>query len=256
MPLRLIARLDIKAPNLVKGIRLEGLRVIGDPAEHAARYVAQGADEIHYQDIVASLYNRNSIADLVRATAERIFVPLTVGGGIRSVADIRALLRAGADKVCINTAAVRRPEFIHEAATTFGSQCVVVAIEAIKQTDGTWKAFTDNGREHTGLNARDWALRAVEMGAGEILLTSVDREGLGKGMDLDFIRALARDVPVPVVAHGGVGEPQHLVEAAALGVDAIAVAGVLHYKKFTVGQLKAALNAAGHLVRIDAVAAA
>ncbi|MEK7416069.1 MAG: imidazole glycerol phosphate synthase cyclase subunit [Planctomycetota bacterium] len=256
MPLRLIARLDIKAPNLVKGIRLEGLRVIGDPAEHAARYVAQGADEIHYQDIVASLYNRNSIADLVRATAERIFVPLTVGGGIRSVADIRALLRAGADKVCINTAAVHRPEFIREAATTFGSQCVVVAIEAIKQTDGTWKAFTDNGREHTGQNARDWALRAVEMGAGEILLTSVDREGTGKGMDLDFIRALARDVPVPVVAHGGAGEPQHLVEAAALGVDAIAVANVLHYKKFTVGQLKAALAAAGHLVRIDAVAAA
>lgn len=252
MPLRLIARLDIKAPNLVKGVRLEGLRVIGDPAEHAARYVAQGADEIHYQDIVASLYNRNSIADLVRATAERIFVPLTVGGGVRSVADIRALLRAGADKVCINTAAVHRPEFIREAASTFGSQCVVVAIEAIRQAPGRWEAFTDNGREHTGLDARDWARRAVELGAGEILLTSVDREGTAKGMDLDFIRTVGADLPVPVVAHGGAGDPAHLPAAAALGVDAIAVAHLLHYGKATVGQLKQALADAGHLVRQDA----
>lgn len=251
MPLRIIARLDIKAPNLVKGVRLEGLRVIGDPAEHAARYVAEGADEVHYQDIVASLYNRNSIADLVRATAERIFVPMTVGGGIRTVADIRALLRAGADKVCLNTAVVHRPDFIREAATTFGSQCVVVAIEAIRQPSGRWEAFTDNGREHTGLDARDWALRAVELGAGEILLTSVDREGTAKGMDIDFIRAVGSGLPVPVVAHGGAGEPRHLVEAAALGVDGIAVAHLLHKRKATVGQLKQALAAAGHDVRLD-----
>lgn len=251
MPLRLIARLDIKAPNLVKGIRLEGLRVLGDPAAHAQRCFEQGADEIHYQDIVASLYERNSIADLVRATAERIFVPLTVGGGIRTVADIRALLRAGADKVCLNTAAVRRPDFIREAAETFGSQCIVVAVEAIRQNGGKYLAFTDNGREHTGLDARDWALRAVELGAGELLLTSVDKEGGRKGFDLDFLTSIARSVPVPVIAHGGCGSPADAVAAAATGVDAIAVASVLHYGTHTVGQLKAALAAAGHDVRIE-----
>ncbi|MCS6969622.1 MAG: imidazole glycerol phosphate synthase cyclase subunit [Planctomycetota bacterium] len=252
MPLRLIARLDIKAPNLVKGVRLEGLRVIGDPAEHAARYTAEGIDEIHYQDIVASLYQRNSIVDLVRATAERVFVPLTVGGGIRTIEDIRTLLRAGADKVCINTAAVRRPDFIREAATTFGSQCIVVAIEAIRQKSGRWEAFTDNGREHTGLDAYDWARRAVELGAGEILLTSVDREGTARGMDLEFIRSVGQGLPVPVVAHGGVGCPQHAVEAADLGVDGIAVAHVLHYRRHTIAELKAALAAAGHTVRMEA----
>jgi cyclase len=250
MPIRLIARLDIKAPNLVKGIRLEGLRVIGDPAERAAECFAQGADEIHYQDIVASLYGRNSITDLVRATAERIFVPLTVGGGIRTIQDISLLLRAGADKVCINTAAVHRPEFIREAATTFGSQCIVVAVETIRQTSGRWEAFTDNGREHTGLDARDWALRAVELGAGELLLTSVDREGTRKGFDLPFLEQVARSVPIPVVAHGGAGEPAHVAAAARAGADAVAVASLLHYRQSTVGALKQALAADGHDVRL------
>lgn len=252
MPLRVIARLDIKAPNLVKGVRLEGLRVIGDPAERAAECFAQGADEIFYQDIVASLYERNSIADLVRKSAERIFVPLTVGGGIRTLADIRALLRAGADKVCINTAAVKRPEFIREAAASFGSQCIVVAVEAIRQASGRYEAFTDNGREHTGLDAHDWARRAVDLGAGEILLTAVDREGTGKGFDLDLVRPLARALPVPVVAHGGCGAPEHAAAVAALGVDGIAVAKVLHQRTSTVGALKAALAAAGHDVRLEA----
>jgi cyclase len=252
MPLRVIARLDIKAPNLVKGVRLEGLRVIGDPAERAAEYFAQGVDEIFYQDIVASLYGRNSIADLVRKTAERIFVPMTVGGGVRTLDDIRTLLRAGADKVAINTAAVHRPEFISEAAASFGSQCVVVAVEAIRKPSGRWEAFTDNGREHTGLDAHDWARRAVELGAGEILLTSVDREGTGKGFDLELVRPLARALPVPVVAHGGCGTPDHAVAVAGEGVDGIAVAHVLHYRKHTVGDLKAALAAAGHAVRQEA----
>lgn len=252
MPLRVIARLDIKAPNLVKGVRLEGLRVIGDPAERAAEYFAQGVDEIFYQDIVASLYGRNSIADLVRKTAERIFVPMTVGGGVRTLDDIRTLLRAGADKVAINTAAVHRPEFISEAAASFGSQCVVVAVEAIRKPSGRWEAFTDNGREHTGLDAHDWARRAVELGAGEILLTSVDREGTGKGFDLELVRPLARALPVPVVAHGGCGTPDHAVAAAGEGVDGIAVAHVLHYRKHTVAAMKAALAAAGHAVRQEA----
>lgn len=249
MPLRVIARLDIKAPNLVKGVRFEGLRVLGKPAEFAERYFEQGADELYYQDIVASLYERSSILDLVRSAAEHIFVPLTVGGGIRTVDDIRAALRAGADKVCINTAAIRRPELIGEAAQIFGTQCVVVGVEAIRQPDGRWKAFTDNGREHTGLDAREWALRAVELGAGELLLSSVDREGTRKGFDLDFIAGIAGQVDVPVVAHGGAGSIEDVIKVARLGVDGVAIAAALHYKAFTIGELKAGLTAAGIEVR-------
>lgn len=249
MPLRVIPRLDIKAPNLVKGMELEGLRVIGDPAEHAQRYFEQGADELMYQDIVASLYGRSSIADLVRETAERVFIPLTVGGGIRTIDDIRTLLRAGADKVCINTAAVQRPEFISEAARIFGSQCVVVAIETIRQPSGLRSVFTDNGRMATGLEGAAWARRAVELGAGELLLTSVDREGTRRGYDLEFLRQIAAAVPVPVIAHGGAGAPEHLVEAARVGVDGLAVASLLHYNKATVASLKAALAEAACEVR-------
>jgi cyclase len=250
MPLRIIARLDIKAPNLVKGVRLEGLRVLGKPAEFAGRYFEQGADELYYQDIVASLYNRNSILELVRSAAEHIFVPLTVGGGVRTIEDIRLALRAGADKVCINTAAIGRPELIGEAARIFGTQCVVVAVEAIRQNDGRWKAFTDNGREHTGLDARDWAMRAVELGAGELLLTSVDREGTRKGFDLDFIAGIAGEVDVPVVAHGGAGSVEDVVEVARLGVDGVALASLLHYGKLTIAQLKQGLATAGIEVRL------
>jgi cyclase len=250
MPLRIIARLDIKAPNLVKGIRLEGLRVLGKPAEFAERYFEQGVDELYYQDIVASLYERNSILDLVSAAADQIFVPLTVGGGVRTVDDIRMLLRAGADKVCINTAAIRRPELIGEAARIFGTQCVVVAIEAIRQPAGNWKAFTDNGREHTNLDACEWALRAVELGAGELLLTSVDREGTRKGFDLEFIAALAGKVNVPVVAHGGAGSVEDIVKVARLGVDGVALASMLHYGNATIPEIKQALAAAGIEVRL------
>ena len=250
MPLRIIARLDIKAPNLVKGIRLEGLRVLGKPADFAERYFEQGVDELYYQDIVASLYERNSILDLVSAAADQIFVPLTVGGGVRTVDDIRMLLRAGADKVCINTAAIRRPELIGEAARIFGTQCVVVAVEAIRQPGGNWKAFTDNGREHTSLDACEWALRAVELGAGELLLTSVDREGTRKGFDLEFIAALAGKVNVPVVAHGGAGSVEDIVKVARLGVDGVALASMLHYGNATIPEIKQALAAAGIEVRL------
>jgi cyclase len=234
----------------VKGIRLEGLRVLGKPAEFAARYFEQGADELYYQDIVASLYNRSSILDLVRSAAEHIFVPLTVGGGMRTMEDIRSALRAGADKVCINTAAIGRPDLIVEAAKIFGTQCVVVAVEAIRQNDGRWKAFTDNGREHTGLDARDWALRAAELGAGELVLTSVDREGTQKGFDLDFIASIASQVNVPVVAHGGAGSVQDIVDVAKLGVDGVAIASVLHYNKLNIAQIKQGLAAAGIKVRL------
>jgi len=250
MPLRIIPRLDIKAPNLVKGIHLEGLRVIGNPADHAQRYFEQGADELIFQDIVASLYGRNSLADLVRESASRIFIPLTVGGGIRSCADIHALLRAGADKVCINTAAMARPEFISEAARSFGSQCVVVALETIRQPDGRWEVFTNNGRQRTGLEAYDWAMRAVDLGAGELLLTSVDQEGTCRGLDLNLIRRLARAVPVPVVAHGGVGSTAHILEAAQLGIDGVALAHLLHYRKKTLHDIKQELIASGMEVRL------
>lgn len=249
MPLRIISRLDIKAPNLVKGMRLEGLRVLGQPAEFAARYFEQGADELFYQDIVASLYERNSILDLLSEAAKHIFVPLTVGGGMRTVEDIRAALRTGADKVCINTAAIRRPELIGEAAKIFGTQCVVVAVEAIRQTNGRWMAFTDNGRQHTGLDARDWALRAVELGAGELVLTSVDREGTRKGFDLEYLSAIVNEVNVPVVAHGGASSIADIVQAAQLGVDGVALASVLHYGTLSVAQIKQGLAAAGIEVR-------
>jgi cyclase len=250
LPPRIIARLDVKAPNLVKGIHLEGLRVMGNPAEHALRYYADGADELFYLDIVASLYERNSLFDLVESTASKIFVPLTVGGGIRSIEDIGKMLRAGADKVAINTAAVRRPELIKEAARTFGAQCVVLSLEAKRKNGGGWEAYTDNGREKTGLDAIEWAKRAVDLGAGEVLVTSVDQEGTRRGMDLPLITALGPVLGVPVIACGGVGSVAHVREGFEAGADAIAVASILHYKTETMGSIKAGLSQAGVRVRL------
>lgn len=249
VPTRVIARLDIKAPNLVKGIHLEGLRVIGDPAEHALRYYEQGADELIYIDIVASLYERNNLTDLVAKTAAQIFVPLTVGGGVRTIADVSGLLRAGADKVAINTGAVRRPELITEAARSFGSQCVVASIEAKRRPNGGWEAYTDNGREKTGLDVIEWAQRLVELGAGEVLLTSVDMEGTRKGFDLELVAALGPKLDVPVIACGGAGTIEHVAEVVKRGADAVAVAALLHYKTETVGSLKAGLASRGIVVR-------
>jgi cyclase len=246
---RMIARLDIKAPNLVKGIHLEGLRVIGDPAEHALRYYADGADELLYIDIVASLYERNSLVPLVERTASQIFVPLTVGGGIRKLDDITQLLRAGADKVAINTAAVRRPELITEASRSFGSQCIVVSIEAKRRAQGGWEAYTDNGRERTNLDAIEWAKRAVDLGAGELLVTSVDMEGTRRGFDLELVRVLGPTLGVPVIACGGAGTTDHVAEAIRTGADAVAVASLLHYRTETVGSLKSALRAREIVVR-------
>lgn len=243
--LRLIARLDVKGPHLIKGVQLEGLRKVGDPRAFAQRYYREGIDELLYIDVVASLYGRNSLTDIVRRTAEEVFIPITVGGGIRSVEDARTLLRSGADKVAINTAAVGRPELIAELADRFGSQCVVASIQA-KRRDGGWEALTDNGRERTGLDAVAWAARLAELGAGEILLTSVDREGTRQGFDVELIASIAPAVPIPVIACGGMGQPRHLIEAVHIGhADAIAMAHVLHYREHELAAIRQAATAAG-----------
>jgi cyclase len=227
---RIISRLDVKGPNLVKGIHLEGLRALGRPHDFAKYYYESGADEILYMDVVASLYGRNSLNEIIEETARDIFIPITAGGGIRSLEDIRQVLRAGADKVAINTAAIQNPSLIRDAALAFGSSTIVVAIEAIRQPDGTYLAYTDNGREHTGRHAVEWAKQAAGLGAGEILVTSVDREGTGEGFDLDLTRSIARSVSVPVVAHGGAGCVEDVCKVLTDGLaDAVALASVLHY---------------------------
>lgn len=230
MPLRIIPRLDIKGPNLVKGIQLEGLRVLGRPEEFAWHYYDSGADELLYMDVVASLYGRNSLTEIIARTSSEVFIPLTVGGGLRTLDDISAVLDAGADKVAVNTAAVERPEFVSEAVRHFGASTIVLSIEAKRQPDGSWRAYTDNGRIPTGLDALEWAVEAADRGAGEILLTSVDREGTGDGFDVNLVRAVARRVGVPVIACGGAGRMEHVRDAIIHGeADAVAVASLLHY---------------------------
>jgi cyclase len=248
--IRLIARLDIKGPNLIKGIHLEGLRVVGDPQEFARRYYEAGADELVYMDIVASLYGRNSLTEIIKRAAEDIFIPMTVGGGIRSVEDAKQLLRAGADKLAINTAAIGRPELITEISRRFGSQCMVLSIEAKKVGDNKWEAYTDNGRERTGLDVVEWARKGCELGAGEIMLTSVDQEGTRKGFDIALMRAVAGVVPIPVIASGGMGSTDHLVEVVQQGkADAVSMADVLHYKRLSMKEIREAASAAGIPVR-------
>ncbi|MGA3023528.1 MAG: imidazole glycerol phosphate synthase cyclase subunit [Bryobacteraceae bacterium] len=254
--IRLIARLDVKGPNLIKGIRLEGVRVIGDPGEHARAYYRQGIDELLYVDAVASLYQRNSLKEIVRRASEDVFVPMTVAGGVRSVGDVEELLRAGADKVAINTAAVRRPALIHEVARRFGSQCMVLSIEAKAAKTagaGPWEPHVDGGREPTGLEVLEWARRAVDLGAGEILLTSVDREGTRCGFDCELVRRVASAVPVPVIASGGMGSLEHLREVVEQGkADAVAFADVLHYHRLSLAQIRAFALDAGLCVRAHA----
>jgi cyclase len=247
---RLIARLDIKGPNLIKGVHLEGLRVVGDPQTFARRYYDQGIDELIYMDIVASLYNRNSLTDIVRRTAQDVFIPLTVGGGVRSVDDARDLLRAGADKVAVNTAAVRNPRLISEISLCFGSQCMVLGIEAKRSNAGGWEAFTDNGREHTRLDVVEWAKRGADLGAGEILLTSVDQEGTRKGFDIALVHAVSTAVPIPVIASGGMGKIDDFVRVVADGkADAVAMADVLHYNRLSLTDVQEAAIRAGIAIR-------
>jgi cyclase len=263
---RIIPRMDIKGPNLVKGIHLEGLRIIGDPQVYAQRYCDTGADELLYVDIVASLYGRNNLSDIVSRAAKNISIPLTVAGGVRTLDDIKTLLRAGADKVSINTAAVEDPTLIQRAVKHFGSQCIVVAIDYKLWPDGSFlnkkdktvsrtsvgsrtmggskhfQVYTDNGRQQTGLEVYEWALKAVEMGAGELLLTSIDKEGIQKGYELELSRKIAEYVTVPVVSGGGAGTLEHIKEAITVGMaDAITTASLLHYDKTTVNEIKAYL---------------
>ncbi len=230
MYIRIIPRLDIKGENLVKGIHLEGLRVLGKPEEFAKYYYEQGADELLYMDVVASLYERNSLQDIISRTAKEIFIPLTVGGGIRTIEDMQNVFRAGADKVAINTAAVRNPKLISQAANLFGSANFVVAIEAIKSLDAQYYAFTDNGREQTGLEVVSWAKQVEKLGAGEIILTSVDQEGTGKGFDLELIQLVTKAVKIPVIAHGGAGKKEDIAGVIKNGqVSGVSIASVLHY---------------------------
>ncbi|RHX90871.1 imidazole glycerol phosphate synthase subunit HisF [Leptospira stimsonii] len=247
---RLIARLDIKGPNLIKGIHLEGLRVIGSPSEYAIRYYEQGADELIYMDCVASLYGRNNLSDIVKNAAHNVFVPITVGGGIRSVEDVTHLLRCGADKVAINTAAVANPNLISDVARRFGSQCMVLSVEAKEVGAGKWEVYTDNGRERSGLDVIEWIKRGVSLGAGEILLTSIDREGTRKGFDIPLISAVTKDVTVPVIASGGMGKPEDLIDAVKLGeADGVAMADILHYDRSTIGIIRKTAEQANIEVR-------
>ncbi len=235
---RLIARLDVKGENLIKGVHLEGLRIMGDPQVYARRYYEQGADELIYLDIVASLYGRSKLVDIVRRAAHDVFVPLTVGGGVRSVDDVSELLRAGADKVAINTAAVKRPTLISEVSRRFGSQCMVLSIEAKRQAPGRWEIYMDSGREGSGVDAVEWAQRGAELGAGEILVTSIDAEGTRKGFDTALVKAISDAVDVPVIASGGFGQASDLGAVHAAGADAIAFADALHYNRFTLQELR------------------
>ena len=245
---RLIACLDVKGGRAVKGVRFVGLRDVGDPAELAAAYERQGADEIVFLDISASVEERGMLLDLARRTAERLFIPLTLGGGVRTADDAAKALRAGADKVSMNTAAVERPQLIAECAERFGRQCVVASIDA-RRDGGMWRVITHGGRTPTPLDAIEWARECVRLGAGEILLTSVDRDGARTGYELELTAAVAAAVTVPVIASGGAGAPHHLAEALDAGADAVLVAGLLHDGVATVTQLKAAMAAAGHAVR-------
>lgn len=227
---RIIARLDIKGPNLVKGVHLEGLRVLGKPEFFAQQYYADGADELIYIDLVASLYGRDNLTEIVRRAAENIFVPLTVGGGVRSVDDIRALLRAGADKIAINTAAVNNPDLIKAGAETFGSQCIVVSIQARKRPDGSYECLTDNAREATGIDVLEWTEQAINLGAGELLVTAIDREGTARGYDSELIESISRISPIPVIAHGGAGSAKDIEKVIKDGhADAVSAASVFHY---------------------------
>ena len=247
---RIIPCLDVKEGRVVKGVNFVGLRDAGDPVEIARRYDDEGADELTFLDITASFEKRPILLDVVRRTAETVFMPLTVGGGVRTNDDVRALLRAGADKVSINTAAVDRPEFVREAAERFGTQCVVVAIDA-KRVGERWQVFTHGGRTPTGLDAIEWAARMESFGAGEILLTSMDRDGTKEGYDLPLTRAIAEAVGVPVIASGGVGTLEHLFEGLTQGkADAALAASIFHYREHTVREAKDYLAARGVPVRL------
>ena len=240
-PIRIISRLDIKSNKVVKGINLEGVRQVGEPKLLAEKYYNQGVDEILYMDVVASLYERNTIAKFIKQAAENIFVPLTVGGGIRNMQDIRNVLNNGADKVAINTAAIKNKELIRKASREIGSQSIIISIEAKKKGIETWEAYYDNGREKSGLDVIKWAKEAELLGAGELLITSIDKEGLCKGMDLHLLEILRSIISIPIIFSGGVGKKEHIVEASQYA-DAVALASILHYEKYQISEIKQLLK--------------
>lgn len=250
LKLRVIPCLDVKDGRVVKGVNFVGLRDAGDPVEQAAVYDAAGADELTFLDITASSDNRETIFDVVSRTAARVFLPLTVGGGVRSTDDMRKLLLAGADKCSMNSAAVARPDLVREAAEKFGSQCVVVAVDARATAPGHWEVFTHGGRTGTGLDVVQWCRQAAAMGAGEILLTSMDRDGTGGGFDTDLLRAVCGAVRIPVIASGGVGQLEHFVAGAQAGATGLLAASVFHFGTFAIADVKNALAQAGLPVRL------
>jgi len=249
---RIIPCLDVNAGRVVKGVNFVSLRDAGDPVEIARRYDQQGADEVTFLDITASSDDRDLILPMIEAVADQVFIPLTVGGGVRTVEDVRRLLNAGADKISMNTAAIQQPNLIRQCSDKFGAQCIVVAIDA-KRVGAHWEVFTHGGRNPTGLNALHWAARVTEMGAGEILLTSMDRDGTRQGFDLELTRAVAQSVSVPVIASGGVGSLEHLYEGVTQGAaDAVLAASIFHFGEHTIGEAKAYLSRRGVCVRSPA----
>ncbi|WP_191083016.1 imidazole glycerol phosphate synthase subunit HisF [Roseococcus microcysteis] len=249
LALRIIPCLDVKEGRVVKGVNFVSLRDAGDPVEQARAYDAQGADEVTFLDIGATHENRDTMLDVVSRTAAEVFIPLTVGGGVRSVEDIRRLLLAGADKASINSAAVSEPELVRRAAEAFGSQCIVVAVDAKRVAEGRWEVFTHGGRRETGIDAVSWAERMASLGAGEILLTSMDRDGTKQGFDVELLRQVTSRVRVPVVASGGVGSLSHFAEGAAAGATGLLAASVFHDGVYKIHEAKDALEAAGWPVR-------
>ena len=237
--IRIIPALHIKGPNVVKPVHAEALHVVGDPKRFAARYYEEGADELIYLDIVASLYGRNLDIELLKSVTESIFIPVTVGGGIRSIADINNALRSGADKVAINTYAVRHQEFLREAAKEFGSQCITLFIEAKRQPSGVYEAYTDGGREHSGVDAVEWAKQAIDLGVGELFVSSIDRDGTRKGYDLELMKRITSFATVPVIAHGGAGDLASVAEVITDGkADAVSASSVFHYQECSIPHLK------------------
>jgi cyclase len=248
--IRIIPRLDIKGPNVVKGIHLEGLRVVGDPRELAIKYYEDGADEILYVDTVASLYGRNNAEDIVKNACEEIFIPLSVGGGIKSLDDVRRLLRSGADKVAINTHGIKNPTLIKEIAEIVGSANLIVSIQAKKRDSNLWEAYIENGRERSFIDVVEWSIKAEQLGAGEILLTSVDAEGTQKGFDLELIKKISSVINIPLIVCGGAGNIDDIEKCINAGADGICIASILHYNKFSISEIKKELKYRGYDVRI------
>ena len=237
--MRIIARLDIKNSNLIKGINFEGLRIVGNPNKHAVEYYKKGVDEIIFMDVVASLYGRNNLTDIINSATKDIFIPITVGGGVRSIKDAEKIFLAGADKIAINTAAVKNPNLIEDLSKKFGSQSIVLSVEAKKKDKGNWEVYTENGRQETGLDVIEWTKIATEKGVGEILLTSVDMEGTKKGFDFDLIKKVSNNVNVPIIASGGFGKPNDMLKAHLdCSADAVAIADAFHFKRVKIEDLR------------------